>query len=86
MRGVYLTPASFPEPDKNRCSRRVKIVSSFPMNRFFSEKALLQIREAIAEVGGNEVFFLGRTDETKKVIEAEPLARGNRDARQASGF
>ncbi|KAF0221444.1 MAG: ATP-dependent DNA helicase [Geobacteraceae bacterium] len=38
------------------------------------------MRDAIAEVGGNEVFFLGRTDEAKKVIEAEPLARGNRDA------
>jgi ATP-dependent DNA helicase DinG len=54
---------------------------SFPvMNRYFSEKALLQMREAIAETGGNEVFFLGRTDETKLVVDVEPLARGNRDA------
>ena len=50
------------------------------MNRYFSEKALLQMREAIAETGGNEVFFLGRTDEAKLVVEVEPLARGNRDA------
>jgi ATP-dependent DNA helicase DinG len=50
------------------------------MKRYFSEKALLQMRTAIAETGGNEVFFLGRTDETKVVVEAEPLARGNRDA------
>ncbi|HEY6873399.1 MAG TPA: helicase C-terminal domain-containing protein [Geobacteraceae bacterium] len=50
------------------------------MNRYFSEKALLQMREAIIETGGNEVFFLGRTDEAKLVVEAEPLARGNRDA------
>ncbi len=50
------------------------------MKRHFSEKALLQIREAIAEVGGNEVFFLGRTDEARVVVEVEPLARGNRDA------
>jgi ATP-dependent DNA helicase DinG len=50
------------------------------MNRYFSEKALLQLRAAIAETGGNEVFFLGRTDETKLVVEVEPLARGNRDA------
>lgn len=50
------------------------------MKRYFSEKALLQMRSAIAETGGNEVFFLGRTDETKLVVEVEPLARGNRDA------
>jgi len=50
------------------------------MKRYFSEKALLQIKNAIAETGGNEVFFLGRTDETQLVVEAEPLARGNRDA------
>ena len=50
------------------------------MNRYFSEKALLQMREGIDEAGGNEVFFLGRTDETKLVVEVEPLARGNRDA------
>src|SRR5512140_1003202 len=50
------------------------------MNRYFSEKALLQMREGIDEATGNEVFFLGRTDETKLVVEVEPLARGNRDA------
>ncbi len=50
------------------------------MNRYFSDAALLQMREAIAEAGGNEVFFLGRTDQSRIVIEAEPLARGNRDA------
>ncbi len=50
------------------------------MKRYFSDKALLQMRAAIAEAGGNEVFFLGRTDEMKLVVETEPLARGNRDA------
>src|ERR1035437_7750853 len=50
------------------------------MNRYFSEKALLDLREEIGESGGNEVFFLGRTDEAKLVVEVEPLARGNRDA------
>jgi ATP-dependent DNA helicase DinG len=50
------------------------------MNRYFSEKALLDLREEISESGGNEVFFLGRTDESKLVVEVEPLARGNRDA------
>ena len=50
------------------------------MKSFFAEKAVLQMRTAIAEAGGNEVFFLGRTDEAKLVVEVEPLARGNRDA------
>jgi ATP-dependent DNA helicase DinG len=50
------------------------------MNRYFTEQARIQMRGAIAETGGNEVFFLGRTDETKLVVEVEPLARGNRDA------
>lgn len=50
------------------------------MKRYFSENALLQMREAISDAGGNEVFFLGRTDEAKVVIDAEPLARGNADA------
>lgn len=50
------------------------------MNRYFSEKALLRIRREIHDAGGNEVFFLGRTDETQIVVDVEPLARGNRDA------
>lgn len=45
-----------------------------------TEKAVLQMREEIAEAGGNEVFFLGRTDENRIVTEVEPLARGSRDA------
>jgi ATP-dependent DNA helicase DinG len=62
------------------CSWLAKIVSSLAMKRYFSEKTVQQLREAIAEADGNEVFFLGRTDEAKVVIDAEPLARGNRDA------
>ena len=50
------------------------------MNRYFSEKALLDLRKEIDEAGGNEVFFLGRTDEARIVVEVEPLARGNRDS------
>lgn len=38
------------------------------------------MREEIAATGGNEVFFLGRTDENGIVVEVEPLARGSRDA------
>jgi len=50
------------------------------MNRVFSAKAVQQMRAEIAEADGNEVFFLGRTDEARLVVEVEPLARGNRDA------
>jgi ATP-dependent DNA helicase DinG len=41
------------------------------MKRYFSEKALLEMRREIDDAGGNEVFFLGRTDETKLVVEVE---------------
>lgn len=50
------------------------------MRRYFSDKSVLEMRSAISDAGGNEVFFLGRTDENRIVVEAEPLARGNRDA------
>ncbi len=38
------------------------------------------MRQEIAATGGNEIFFLGRTDENSLVVEVEPLARGSRDA------
>lgn len=50
------------------------------MQKSFSNQAIQQLRSAISEAEGNEVFFLGRTDESRIVIEVEPLARGNRDA------
>ena len=50
------------------------------MKRFFTDHVLGRLREEIAAAGGNEVFFLGRTDEAKIVVDVEPLARGNRDA------
>ena len=50
------------------------------MKRYFTEHVLNRLREEIADAGGNEVFFLGHTDEAKIVIDVEPLARGNRDA------
>lgn len=46
----------------------------------FSDHAIQQLRAAIADAGGNEVFFLGRTDDARLVVDVEPLARGNRDA------
>ncbi|HEU0265690.1 MAG TPA: DEAD/DEAH box helicase, partial [Geobacterales bacterium] len=50
------------------------------MLRYFSSHAISQLRQAIAEAAGNEVFFLGKTDALRQVIEVEPLARGSRDA------
>ena len=50
------------------------------MQSYFSEQAILAMREEIAAVNGNEVFFLGRTDDRQVVVSVEPLARGNRDA------
>jgi ATP-dependent DNA helicase DinG len=46
----------------------------------FSHQAIGQMQEAIREAGGNEVFFLGRTDADLKVVEAEVLARGSQEA------
>ena len=50
------------------------------MKSYIAEKAVLTMREEIAATGGNEIFFLGRTDENGIVVEVEPLARGSRDA------
>jgi ATP-dependent DNA helicase DinG len=50
------------------------------MKGIIAEQARLQMKEEIATAGGNEVFFLGRTDENLVVVEVETLARGNRDA------
>ena len=50
------------------------------MQSSFSNHALQQLRAAINDADGNEVFFLGRTDEARLVVEVEPLARGNRDS------
>ncbi len=50
------------------------------MKRYFSEHVQNRLREEINDADGNEVFFLGRTDEAKIVVDVEPLARGNRDA------
>jgi ATP-dependent DNA helicase DinG len=50
------------------------------MLKAFSDHAIQQLRAAINDADGNEVFFLGRTDDQRLVVEVEPLARGNRDA------
>lgn len=46
----------------------------------YTQTAILQIRSAIAEAGGNEVFFLGTTSPDKQVLAVEVLARGSSEA------
>ena len=46
----------------------------------YSDTAILQIRDAVEDAHGNEVFFLGSTDMEKQVLAVEVLARGSSDA------
>ena len=48
--------------------------------KLFTEAAIGVIRSEIEGAGGNEVFFLGNTDEGRIVIKVIPLARGNAEA------
>lgn len=47
------------------------------MDKYFTQETIRKIRDAIATANGNEVFFLGQTDEQRKIVKAEALARGN---------
>ena len=46
-------------------------------DRRFSEQCLRQLRAAIADAGGNEVFALGRLDDKGIVRRISITARGN---------
>ncbi|MFO7766694.1 MAG: helicase C-terminal domain-containing protein [Pelovirga sp.] len=46
----------------------------------FSSDCLDQLRYAIAEAAGREVFFLGQTDAQQRIVQIEVLARGSRKA------
>ncbi len=50
------------------------------MEKSLSPDVCRLMRHAIREAGGNEVFFLGRTDPERRVVEVEVLARGSREA------
>jgi ATP-dependent DNA helicase DinG len=50
------------------------------MQQTFASQPLSRMRQAILEAGGNEVFFLGRTDAELRVVEVEVLARGTEQA------
>lgn len=44
---------------------------------YIDEPAKRVIRDEIKKAGGNEVFFLGRTNDDKIVFDVKPVARGN---------
>ncbi len=46
----------------------------------FSPEAARSVRDEISQCGGNEVFFVGRTDTEGIVVEVFPVARGNAEA------
>ena len=50
------------------------------MKTAFSDSARTRVCEEIQRAGGNEVFFLGHTDDDLVVAGVEVLARGSRDA------
>ncbi len=50
------------------------------MDQSFSPAARSHMREAISGAAENEVFFLGRTDAQRRVVEVEVLARGSSKA------
>jgi len=50
------------------------------LNELFTDAAAEVMRAEIAGADGNEVFFLGSTDEDRVVYKVVPLARGNEEA------
>ncbi|MCK4691060.1 MAG: helicase, partial [Desulfuromonadales bacterium] len=50
------------------------------MLEYFSSDSLLQLRYAIDEAGGNEVFVLGQVDAERRIVQVEVLARGSEAA------
>jgi len=47
---------------------------------YISPDSIDQLRYAIKEAGGNEVFVLGQTDADRRIIQVEVLARGSESA------
>ena len=50
------------------------------MIKFISPDSIDQLRYAIKEAGGNEVFVLGQTDADRRIVQVEVLARGSDSA------
>jgi ATP-dependent DNA helicase DinG len=50
------------------------------LNKYFADTVIDTMRAEIEASDGNEVFFLGATDEARVVVKVVPLARGNEEA------
>ncbi len=50
------------------------------MLNYFSPDSIDQLRYAIREADGNEVFVLGQTDADRRIVQIEVLARGSENA------
>ncbi len=50
------------------------------MHDYFTPDSVAQLRHAIREAGGNEVFALAQTDAERRVVQLEILARGSESA------
>ena len=48
------------------------------IDMYIDHEAQRKMRKEIASVDGNEVFFMGITDDTQRVVAVKTLARGNR--------
>ncbi len=47
---------------------------------YFSPDSIDQLRYAINEAGGNEIFVLAQTDAERRIVQVEVLARGSKQA------
>ena len=58
----------------------VTIISVMDVTRRFSEQVIANMRSAIEEADGNEVFFVGRINDDGLIVSVELGARGNEDS------
>ncbi len=70
-----LTSVDFPD-----CFIRQGGIQSPAMLNYFTPDSIAQLRYAIDEAGGNEVFVLGQTDTERRIVQIEVLARGSEQA------
>lgn len=49
------------------------------IERLFSKKSIKTLRREISAAKGREIFFLGKTDAHRRVIEVVPIARGDEE-------
>ncbi len=61
-------------------TQKQPVRSAAKITRLISEKCRDEMRAAIADNGGNEVFFIGKVNAEQCIIEVEPHAFGNQNA------